>query len=41
VRDVSRRVQAEVAGAIEQMVGMPVAAVDVHVEDFEEPQTAE
>jgi len=41
VRDVSRRVQAEVASAIEQMVGMAVAAVDVHVEDFEEPQTAE
>jgi uncharacterized alkaline shock family protein YloU len=41
VREVSRRTQAEVASAIENMVGMPVAAVDVHVEDFEEPQTAE
>jgi uncharacterized alkaline shock family protein YloU len=35
VREVSRKVQAEVAGAIENMVGMPVARVDVHIEDFD------
>ena len=36
VRDISRKVQAEVASAIEHMVGMPVARVDVHIEDFDE-----
>jgi uncharacterized alkaline shock family protein YloU len=36
VRDVSRKVQAEVASAIENMVGMTVARVDVHIEDFDE-----
>jgi uncharacterized alkaline shock family protein YloU len=41
VRDVSRKVQAEVASAIENMVGMPVARVDVHVEDFEDPPATE
>jgi uncharacterized alkaline shock family protein YloU len=41
VRDVGRKVQAEVAGAIENMVGMPVARVDVHVEDFEDPPAAQ
>ena len=41
VRDVSRKVQAEVASAIEQMVGMPVARVDVHVEDFDDLPAAE
>jgi uncharacterized alkaline shock family protein YloU len=33
VRDVSRKVQAEVARAIEDMVGMDVNRVDVHIED--------
>lgn len=41
VREVSRQVQAKVAGAIEQMIGMQVAAVDVHVEDFEDSPSAE
>lgn len=36
VRDVSRKAQAEVASAIENMVGMPVARVDIHIEDFDE-----
>jgi uncharacterized alkaline shock family protein YloU len=36
VRDVSRNVQAEVASAIETMVGMSVSRVDVHIEDFDE-----
>lgn len=35
VRDVCRRVQNEVARAIEEMVGMQVTAIDVHVEDIE------
>ena len=34
VREVSRQVQAEVARAIEHMVGMPVRRVDVHIEDI-------
>lgn len=33
VRDVSRTVQTEVARAIQEMVGMDVTAVNVHVED--------
>ena len=36
VREVSRRVRADVAGAIENMVGMPVQRVDIHVEDFDD-----
>lgn len=34
VRDVSRKVQTEVARAIEEMVGMDVTRVDVHIEDI-------
>jgi uncharacterized alkaline shock family protein YloU len=41
VRDVGRKVQAEVASAIENMVDMPVARVDVHIEDFDDPPAAE
>ncbi len=36
VRDISRKAQAEVAAAIENMVGMQVSHVDVHIEDFDE-----
>lgn len=35
VRDVARRVQAEVARAIEETVGMRVNRVDVHIEDVD------
>lgn len=35
VRTVCRAVQADVAQAIEQMVGMPVDRVDVHVQDID------
>lgn len=35
VRDVCREVQTEVTRAIEDMVGMNVARIDVHVEDIE------
>lgn len=35
VRDVSRKVQTEVARAIEDMVGMQVERIDVHIEDVD------
>lgn len=35
VRDVSRKVQNEVARAIEDMVGMEVKRIDVHIEDID------
>jgi uncharacterized alkaline shock family protein YloU len=35
VRDVSRKVQTEVARAIEDMVGMVVKRIDVHIEDIQ------
>jgi uncharacterized alkaline shock family protein YloU len=34
VRDVSRKVQADVLRAIEEMIGMDVTRVDVHIEDI-------
>jgi len=37
VRDVSRAVQAEVARAIQEMVGMLVLNVDVHIDDVAFP----
>lgn len=33
VRDVSRKVQAEVGRAIEDMVGMEIERIDIHIED--------
>ncbi|NIS80882.1 MAG: Asp23/Gls24 family envelope stress response protein [Anaerolineales bacterium] len=38
VRDVSRKVQAEVARAIEDIVGMQVTRIDVHIEDIDYTQ---
>jgi uncharacterized alkaline shock family protein YloU len=35
VREVSREVQAEVTRAIEDMVGMQVERIDVHIEDID------
>ena len=35
VREVSRKVQADVARAIEEMIGMDVIHVDVHIEDID------
>jgi uncharacterized alkaline shock family protein YloU len=35
VRDVARKVQSDVARAIEEMVGMSVTRVDVHIEDID------
>ncbi len=40
VREVSRKVQVEVKRAIEEMVGMHVTQVDVHIEDIEFNQAA-
>ncbi len=43
VRDVSRKVQAQVGRAIEDMVGMQVERIDVHIEDiyYGEPASAD
>lgn len=41
VRDVSRKVQAEVARSIEEMIGMQVTRVDVHIEDIDFSDTEE
>ncbi len=35
LRDISRKVQNEVARAIEDMVGMEVKRIDVHIEDID------
>lgn len=35
VRDVSRKVQVEVSRAIEEMVGMQVKYIDIHIEDID------
>jgi uncharacterized alkaline shock family protein YloU len=34
VRDVSRKVQSEVGRAIEDMVGMEIERIDIHIEDI-------
>lgn len=34
-----RKVQYEVTRAVQQMIGMPVEAVNVHIEDVEYPET--
>jgi uncharacterized alkaline shock family protein YloU len=41
VRDVSRKIQHEVARAISDMVGMQVGKVNIHIEDIDYPQEAE
>jgi uncharacterized alkaline shock family protein YloU len=41
VRDVSRKVQAEVARAIEEMIGMQVTRVDIHIEDIDYSESEE
>jgi uncharacterized alkaline shock family protein YloU len=40
VREVSRNVQAQVARALQEMVGMDVGEIEIHIEniDFEEPE---
>jgi uncharacterized alkaline shock family protein YloU len=39
VRDVCRKVQVEVSDAIEQMVGMDVERIDIHVQDIHYDQS--
>ncbi|MCC6147241.1 MAG: Asp23/Gls24 family envelope stress response protein [Anaerolineaceae bacterium] len=39
VRDVSRSIQAQVARAISEMVGMEVGRIDIHVEDIDYAST--
>jgi uncharacterized alkaline shock family protein YloU len=40
LRDAGQRVQAEVTRAIHEMIGMDVAAVNVHIEDVDYQQTS-
>jgi uncharacterized alkaline shock family protein YloU len=35
IRDVGREVQTQVARAVQEMVGTPVARIDVHIEDID------
>ena len=41
VREVSRNVQAEVVRAIEEMIGMDVIRVDIHIEDIDYTEIAD
>ena len=35
IREVSRNVQAQVARAIQEMIGMEVGSIDIHIEDID------
>jgi len=41
IREVSRNVQQQVARAIQEMVGMDVGHVDIHIEDIEYEESTE
>ena len=41
VQDISRKIQIEVSRAISEMVGMPISAVNIHIEDIEYPAESE
>jgi len=41
VREVSRNVQGQVARAIQEMVGMDIGKIDIHIEDIDYEETAE
>ena len=41
IRDVSRNVQHQVARAIQEMVGMEIGHVDIHIEDIDYEEVAE
>jgi uncharacterized alkaline shock family protein YloU len=41
IREVSRNVQQQVARAIQEMVGMEIGQVDIHIEDIEYQEGAE
>lgn len=40
IREVSRNVQHQVARALQEMVGMDVGGIDIHIEDIEEDDEA-
>jgi uncharacterized alkaline shock family protein YloU len=40
IREVSRNVQHQVARALQEMVGMDVGGIDIHIEDIEEDEEA-
>jgi uncharacterized alkaline shock family protein YloU len=41
IREVSRNVQQQVARALQEMVGMDIGQIDIHIEDIEYEETAE
>jgi uncharacterized alkaline shock family protein YloU len=41
IREVSRNVQQQVARAVQEMVGMDVGHVDIHIEDIDYEESAE
>ncbi|MGH8246333.1 MAG: Asp23/Gls24 family envelope stress response protein [Gammaproteobacteria bacterium] len=41
IREVSRNVQAQVARAIQEMVGLDIGKIDIHIEDIDYEETAE
>jgi uncharacterized alkaline shock family protein YloU len=40
IREVSRNVQHQVARALQEMVGMEIGGIDIHIEDIEEDDEA-
>lgn len=40
IREVSRNVQAQVARAIQEMIGMEVGGIDIHIEDIDYEEEA-
>ena len=40
IREVSRNVQHQVARALQEMVGMDIGSIDIHIEDIEEDEEA-
>jgi uncharacterized alkaline shock family protein YloU len=40
IREVSRNVQHQVARALQEMVGMDVGGIDIHIEDIDEDEEA-
>jgi uncharacterized alkaline shock family protein YloU len=41
IREVSRNVQQQVARAIQEMIGMEIGSIDIHIEDIDYDQEAE
>ena len=40
IRDVSREVQGQVARAIQEMIGMDIGSIDIHIEDMDYEEEA-